>query len=153
MSRYHQGFFKPKHPEKYKGDPTNIVYRSSWEFRLYTHLDSHPNVHKWSSEEFFIPYKSPIDGKWHRYFPDVYVEQINSDGIKKGILIEVKPDAQTRPPDPRTKTTAKGNLSRRYLNEVKTWGINEAKWNAAKEFCADRGWEFVILTEKQLFGK
>lgn len=153
MATYYQGKFKPKHPEKYKGDPTNIIYRSGWELKLFAYLDSHPNVLKWSSEEFFIPYISPIDGRWHRYFPDVYVEQINSEGKKQCILIEVKPDAQTRPPEPKNRLTAKGNVSRRYLNEVKTWGTNEAKWKAAREFCADRGWTFQILTEKQLFGK
>jgi hypothetical protein len=110
-------------------------------------------VQKWSSEEFFIPYISPIDGKWHRYFPDVYVEQINTNGKKQTVLIEVKPDAQTRPPELKNRLTTKGNISRRYLNEVKTWGTNEAKWKAAQEFCVDRGWTFQILTEKQLFGK
>lgn len=150
---YHQGFFKPNNPHKYKGDPTNIVYRSSWELRLFGYLDMHPNVIKWSSEEFFIPYKSPIDGRWHRYFPDVYVEQINKDGKKQTVLIEIKPDAQTRPPDMKNKTTPKGKISRRFLNEVKTWGTNEAKWKAAQEYCIDRGWIFQIMTEKHLFGK
>lgn len=153
MATYYQGKFRPKNPQKYKGDPSNIIYRSSWELRLFNYLDQHPSVQKWSSEEFFIPYISPIDGKWHRYFPDVYVEQINTDGKKQTVLIEVKPDAQTRPPELKNRLTAKGNISRRYLNEVKTWGTNEAKWKAAQEFCIDRGWTFQILTEKQLFGK
>ena len=150
---YHQGRFKPHNAQKYMGDPTNIVYRSGWELKLFTYLDKHPSVTKWGSEEFFIPYISPIDGKWHRYFPDVYVEQINMEGKKQKILIEVKPDSQTRPPSPTGKVTAKGNTSRRYLNEVKTWGVNEAKWKAAREYCLDRGWTFQIMTEKQLFGK
>ncbi len=153
MASYHQGKFRPKNPQKYKGDPTNIIYRSSWELKLFSYLDSHPNVLKWASEELFIPYVSPIDGRWHRYFPDVYVEQINIDGKKQTILIEVKPAGQTVAPNPQTRLTAKGNLSRRYLNEVKTWGVNEAKWKAAQEFCLDKGWQFQILTEKQLFGK
>ena len=150
---YYQGKFKPKHPEKYKGDPTNIIYRSGWELKLFTYLDSHKNVIKWASEELFIPYVSPIDNKYHRYFVDVYVEQINNEGKKEVLLIEVKPDAQTKPPNPQNKLTAKGNISRKYLYEVKTWGVNEAKWKAAREFCLDRGWKFVILTEKELFGK
>jgi hypothetical protein len=153
MTKYHQGKFKPKNPQKYKGDPTNIIYRSGWELKLFSYLDMHPNVLKWASEEFSIPYVSPIDGRWHRYFPDVYVEQINIDGKKQVVLIEVKPAGQTVAPNPQNKLTAKGNLSRRYLNEVKTWGVNEAKWKAAQEFCLDRGWTFQILTEKQLFGK
>lgn len=153
MTKYHQGKFRPKNPQKYKGDPTNIIYRSGWELKLFSYLDMHPNVLKWASEEFSIPYVSPIDGRWHRYFPDVYVEQINIDGKKQVVLIEVKPAGQTVAPNPQNKLTAKGNLSRRYLNEVKTWGVNEAKWKAAQEFCLDRGWTFQILTEKQLFGK
>ena len=153
MAIYHQGYFKPNNPIKYLGDPTGIVYRSSWELKLFSYLDAHPNVLKWASEETIIPYKSPIDGRWHRYYPDVYVEQINSNGIKQKILIEIKPDAQTRPPNPGNKLTSKGGISRRYLNEVKTWGTNEAKWKAAQEYCLDRGWIFQIMTEKQLFGK
>lgn len=150
---YHQGFFRPRNPQKYKGDPTNIVYRSSWELRLFMYLDSHPNVLKWGSEEVIIPYKSPIDNRWHRYFPDVYVEQINIEGKKQTVLIEIKPDAQTRPPDPSRAKTAKGRPSKKYLTEVMTWGVNEAKWKAAEEYCKDRGWVFQIMTEKQLFGK
>jgi hypothetical protein len=150
---YYQGKFKPKNPQKYKGDPTNIIYRSGWELKLFNYLDVHPNVIKWGSEELIIPYKSPIDGRWHRYFPDVYVEQINTDGKKQTILIEVKPEAQTVPPSQNNKLTPKGKVSRKYLNEVMTYGVNDAKWKAAQEFCADRGWNFLIMTEKHLFGK
>ena len=148
---YYQGFFKPKNPQKYIGDPTKIVYRSGWELKVFAYLDAHPSVLKWGSEEYIIPYKSPIVGKWHRYFPDVYVEQINIDGKKQKILIEIKPEAQTRPPA--IQKTSKGKATKRYLTEVATWGVNEAKWIAAREYCADRGWEFQIMTEKQIFGK
>jgi len=150
---YYQGLYKPKNPQKYKGDPTNIVYRSGWELQFFSYLDNHPNVIRWASEELIIPYKSPIDGRWHRYFPDAYVEMINKDGQKQTLLIEIKPAAQTKPPDINNKLTPKGRLSRRYLNEVKTWGVNEAKWIAAKEYCADKGWQFVIMTEAHIFGK
>lgn len=150
---YYQGYFKPKHPQKYKGDPTQIVYRSSWELRLFSYLDAHESVKKWGSEEFFIPYKSPLDNRMHRYFPDVYVEQINSNGELKKILIEIKPEKETRPPLIEQKLTSKGNLSRKYLTEVAKWGVNDAKWKAAREYCLDRGWEFHIMTEKHLFGK
>lgn len=153
MAQYYQGKFKPRNPQKYMGDPTNIVYRSGWELRLFDYLDKHPSVQKWGSEEIVIPYKSPIDGKWHRYFPDVYVEQINIEGKKQKILIEVKPEAQTKPPNLANKMTPKGRVSRRYLTEVMTWGVNEAKWNAAQEYCLDRGWVFQIMTEKDIFGK
>ena len=140
---YH-GKFKPSNPHKYMGDPTNIIYRSLWEFKLMRHLDSHPQVIGWSSEEVIIPYRSPIDGRKHRYFPDFLIKQINNKGIKESILVEVKPRAQTKPPEKSSKIT------KRYLNEVKTWGVNQAKWEAAGEFCKDRGWRFMIMTEKEL---
>jgi hypothetical protein len=140
----YKGFFKPKNPKKYNGDPTNIVYRSSWELKLMMYLDEHKEIVGWSSEEIIIPYRSPIDGKIHRYFPDFKVTKINKDGIKETALIEVKPSTQTKPPEKQSKIT------KRYLTEVKTWGVNEAKWKAAKSFCEDRGWSFHIFTEQEL---
>jgi hypothetical protein len=86
----------------------------------------------------------------HRYFPDFLVKQINKNGIKETILIEVKPKAQTIPPDISKKSTGKGNVSRKYINEVKTWGINQAKWKAAEDYCKDRGWKFQIMHEGHL---
>jgi hypothetical protein len=140
----YSGVFKPKNFCKYKGDPTNIIYRSLWELRLMNYLDVHQDVLEWASEELCIPYKSPIDGKWHRYFPDFWVKQRDVTGNIKIKLIEVKPAAQSVPPIRRTK------LTRRYINEVKTWGINQAKWTAAQRACEEKGWEFVVMTEKEL---
>lgn len=109
-------------------------------------LDKHPDVIQWNSEEITIPYKSPVDNKIHRYFPDFWVKKKNhSDGKIVEVLIEVKPYAQTKPPKPQT-----GKPSRKYLNEVYTWGVNDAKWKAARNYCADRRWEFQIITEKEL---
>ena len=148
MPNYYQGRFKPRNPEKYKGDPTYIIYRSGWELKLMSYLDKHPHVTKWCSEEIIIPYRSPIDGRMHRYFPDFYVEQINKEKRKEKVLIEVKPYAQTQPP--KVQNTKKNKPTKRYLNEVKTWGINSAKWKAAEEFCKDRGYIFRIITENEL---
>jgi hypothetical protein len=140
----YQGYFKPKNPSKYKGDPTNIVYRSSWELKLMMYLDNHSDVINWGSEEIIIPYRSPIDNKIHRYFPDFIVTKINKSGKKETVLIEVKPLSQTKPPKIQEKVTKK------YITEVTNWGINEAKWKAADEYCKDRGWAFHIFTEKEL---
>jgi hypothetical protein len=149
----YKGKFRPNNPHKYKGDPTSVIYRSRWELNLMAYFDSHPNVKWWQSEEVIIPYKSPIDGKYHRYFPDFLVRMINKDGIEETVLIEVKPYSQTMPPDISKKNATKtGRVSRRYLNEVKTYGINDAKWTAAEEFCKDKGWKFIIMTEKEIFG-
>lgn len=147
---YKQGFFKPKHPDKYKGDPTNIVYRSGWELRFFRHLDEQKSVSRWSSEEVIIAYRSPLDSRPHRYFPDCWVEIINNDGTKKVLLVEIKPHAQTIAPLP--KNTTKGKPTRRFITEVATYGVNQAKWDAARAYCAKRGWEFTIVTEEHLFG-
>ena len=98
MANYYKGKFKPKNPKKYIGDPSNIIYRSRWELKLMSYLDKHPHVLEWGSEELIIPYKSPIDGRYHRYFPDFLVKRINKNGQKETILIEVKPEYQTVPP-------------------------------------------------------
>ena len=141
----YKGKYKPQHPAKYKGDPTNIIYRSLWERRLMTYLDKHSDVIQWSSEEFCIGYRSPIDSKVHRYFPDFWVKKRDTKGHINTTVIEVKPKAQCIPPkkDPKH--------PRRYIKQVRTYGINEAKWKAAKSFCKDRDWKFQILTEDNLF--
>jgi hypothetical protein len=140
MTTPHKGKYKVKNPEKYKGDYTNVTYRSSWELKFFNYCDKTPDIIKWSSEEIIIPYKSPIDGKWHRYFPDVWMKTKNGDTY----LIEIKPLKETKEPKKRSRIT------RQYLYEVKTWGINSHKWMAAQEYCKDRGWIFKIITEKEL---
>lgn len=140
----YKGYFKPKNPGKYKGDPSNVIYRSGWELKLMIHLDSHPDVIQWSSEEFCIPYRSPIDGKVHRYFPDFFVKKRNPEGVIESLVIEVKPLKQVIAPKVQSKPT------RKYLKEVQTYGINSAKWKAATDFCESRKWKFVIMTEKEL---
>jgi hypothetical protein len=140
----HRGKFRPDRPAKYLGDPSNIVYRSSWELKFMRYLDSHPNVIKWGSEELIIPYKSPIDNRIHRYFPDFIIHKKSEKGTVECTVVEIKPKDQTKPPEPQTKRTKK------YINEVYTWGINSSKWKAAEQYCKERGWQFVILTEKEL---
>lgn len=144
----YKGFFKPKNPSRYKGDPTNIIYRSSWELKLMSYLDVHPDVIEWSSEEFCIPYVSPIDRRIHRYFPDFYIKKKNTEGITETVVIEVKPKNQVLPP---TVTKTKTNKpTKKYVREVMTYGVNEAKWKAAQAFCEDRKWKFMIMTESEL---
>lgn len=143
----YKGRFSPRYPEKYKGNPTNIVYRSSWELKFMGYLDKNPNVLQWASEEVAIPYRSPLDGKWHRYFPDFIVRMRDADGKTVVKMIEIKPMSQSVPPEVRQKGQ---RITKKYLREVATYGINNAKWEAAKEFCADRNWEFVVLTEKNV---
>lgn len=140
----YKGRFRPRNPQKYLGNPTNIIYRSLWEMKLMKYLDDHPGIEGWASEEVIIPYRSPIDGRVHRYYPDFYIKK-RVDGAVKEMLIEVKPKSQTIPPKKKS-----GKPTFKYINEVKTYGINEAKWKAASEFCKDRNWEFKIMTEHEL---
>jgi len=147
----YKGRFRPANPQKYRGDPSNIVYRSLWEFKFFKFVDLHPDVIWWQSEEVAIPYLSPIDGKMHRYFPDVILHKKVETNKFETIMIEIKPEGQTRPPDISKKNkTPTGRISRRYLNEVKTFGINDAKWKAARQYCTAKGWKFEIMTEKHL---
>ena len=147
VSNYKQGFYKPQHPEKYRGDPTNIVYRSGWEKRVMDWCDTNKNVISWSSEEIVIPYMSPIDNRMHRYFVDFYVEALDNNGKKQVYLLEVKPRGQTQEPMPQKRKT------KRYINEVFTWGVNQAKWKAAENYCKHKGWIFRLITEADLFKK
>jgi len=108
------------------------------------HLDDNPNVIEWSNEEIIIPYLSPVDGKWHRYFPDFYVKSRNRSGKVESLIIEVKPSKQAQAPQKRSRVT------RQYIREVVTWGVNEAKWQAAMKYCEDKNWKFIVVTEKEL---
>lgn len=143
----YKGRYRPSKPEKYKGDPTNIIYRSLLERRFMVYCDTHDSILEWNSEEVVVPYKSPIDNRYHRYFVDFWIRYKSADGTIRASLIEVKPYSQTQEPK---KHVGSNKPTRRYLNEIMTWGVNQAKWKAAREYCLDRKWEFKILTEKQL---
>jgi|TARA_B100001250_G_scaffold93320_1_gene77777 hypothetical protein len=140
----YKGKYKPKHPRKYKGDPTNIIYRSLWERKFMMYCDSSNNILEWCSEEIALPYRSPIDNRVHRYFPDFYIKVRESTGIIKKYIIEVKPKKQTLEPIPQKRKT------KSYIYEVYEYAKNQAKWEAAREFCKDRKWEFKIITENEL---
>ena len=139
----YKGWFTPKHRSKYKGDSDNVVYRSSWELRVMKWLDENPSVIWWASEELIIKYKSPIDQKIHRYFPDFIVRLKQKNGTESTVVIEIKPQKQTVKPEQKRKT-------KRYLQEAATYAINQEKWRAADLFCKEHGWQFKVLTEKDI---
>jgi len=139
----YKGTFAPKNPLKYKGDAKNIIYRSLWELRVMKYLDDNVRVIWWASEELAIPYKSPVDQKIHRYFPDFIVKLQQKDGSIKTFILEVKPAAQTKQPKQRKQT-------KRFITESITYAINQEKWRAADLFCKEHGWQFKIITEKEL---
>ena len=140
----YKGKYYPSFPRKYKGDPTNIIYRSLWERKFMVYCDKNQNILEWASEEIAIPYRSPIDNRVHRYFPDFYMKVKETNGRIKNYVIEVKPAKQTKPPK-KPKRQTKG-----YIREAYEYAKNQAKWKMAKEFCADRQWEFKVVTEKEL---
>jgi hypothetical protein len=139
----YKGKYKPSYPKKYKGDPTNIIYRSLWERKFMVYCDKNENVLEWSSEEIALPYKSPLDNRIHRYFPDFYIKVKEGNKIQK-YLIEIKPKKQVREPKIQTKKT------KSYIYEVTEYAKNQAKWKSAQEFCEDRQWKFKIITEDEL---
>lgn len=140
----YKGTYRPINRKKYIGDPNKITYRSLWERSFMVYCDKNDAILAWASEEVVIPYISPIDNKVHRYFPDFFIKVRQKDRSIKNMLIEIKPKKQCSPPKiPKRKT-------KNYLNEVKTWGVNQAKWKAAKEWCDDRKFEFKLITENEL---
>ena len=140
----YKGKYYPSYPRKYKGDPTNIIYRSLWERKFMVYCDKNESILEWASEEIAIPYRSPIDNRVHRYFPDFYMKVKEMNGRIKRYVIEVKPAKQTKPPaKPKRQTTG-------YIREAYEYAKNQAKWKMAREFCADRQWEFKVVTEKEL---
>jgi hypothetical protein len=134
----YSGRYQVINRNKYKGDPDAVVYRSMWEKYVFAWCDTNPKVKKWSSEEIVIPYYYDVDKKYHRYFPDIYIQLED-----KTILVEIKPDKETKPPTGQKRT-------KRYINEGLTYIKNMNKWEAAEEFCKDRKWEFQIWTEDTL---
>lgn len=141
---YYKRKYVPINPQKYVGDPTNIIMRSSWETKFAIWCDRNPSVIKWNSEETVVPYVCPTDNKWHRYFIDFKIQIRDKTGTLKTYLIEIKPEKQTKPPEMPSRKT------KRFLLEAATYVKNEAKWNAALTFAKDRGWDFIIITERHL---
>ena len=143
-TKTYKGKFRVDNPGKYKGDIINIVYRYILELRFMKRCDKNQSVEEWGSETVIVPYISPIDRKAHRYFVDFYVKVRNKNGGLQKYLIEIKPERFTKPPAiPKKKT-------KRFIDEVFQYSVNDAKWKAAFEFCKDRNMTFMILTEKDL---
>lgn len=149
---FKQGYYRLQNPEKYIGDPNNIIIRSSWEQRFASWCDMHPKIKRWSNESLEIPYISPIDNKKHRYYIDFCIEVVKESGTIQPYLIEVKPNSQIKPPDP---ALLEGNRTlqkmKRYNWQLKTYIINKAKFEAAVKFANERGYKFAIADENFLF--
>mgnify|MGYP001502688404 CR=1 FL=1 len=140
----YKGRYKPLNPKKYKGDSSQVIYRSLWERKLMVYCDNTDAILEWGSEEVIIPYRSPWDGRIHRYFPDFYMKIKENDGKVKRYVIEVKPLRYCVPP-------TKGRKQKKtFIREVAEYAKNQAKWKAARSFCEMRQLNFKIVTEKEL---
>lgn len=142
--KYHQGIFRPKHPEKYIGNVKNIKFRSGLELKYFQRIDENPNIIKWASEEFSIPYILSINGKKHNYFPDILIMYKAKDGTIKKTLIEIKPYNFLFPPKKPKRITQS------YIKRLEEYTKNIDKWKFAKQYCEQNNMNFVILTEKNL---
>lgn len=140
--KFKQGFYYPKNKEKFIGNE-KAVYRSGLELSYFRLLDNNDSVLKWGSEEVVIPYF--FDKKLHNYFVDLFVIFKLKNGQTKKCIIELKPYCQVEQPkwSPRRK-------KENYINECYTWQKNKAKWIAASKYAKERGWEFHVLTEKDI---
>ena len=137
--KFSQGFFTPTHPEKYIGKGS-IKYRSSWELRFMNFLDTHPSVKQWASEAISIKYENTVAKKVKSYVPDFFIIYEDSNGNRKGELVEIKPHKETT-------LEAAGRSTKNQIQAV----VNQAKWAAAAEFCKRNGLKFRVVTEHDMF--
>ncbi len=146
-----QGVYQLQNPSKYNGPLTDggVLYRSSWESRVFYYMDHNLNVIEWSSEGLVIPYIFALDGKPHRYYPDVVCKINTKDGIKT-FIIEIKPKKQTiEPTKPKNRSLSR---KKRYETEMFTFIKNTNKWDATEAYCEKNGYEFKLFTEDTIFG-
>lgn len=140
----YKGRYRVLNPSKYRGEINNVIYRSLWELKFMKWCDGNLSILEWGSETVIIPYVSPLDKKVHRYFVDFFIKVADKEDKIQKYLIEIKPEKFTKPPAiPKRKT-------KQFIDEVFQYGVNEAKWKAAFEYCEDRKMKFIILTEKDL---
>ena len=146
-SGFVQGYFKPNNRNKYVG-PEPVIYRSSWERKFMMWCDTNEFVIKWSSEPVGIQYWSTISSKTRTYNPDFYVLVKKQDGTNEQLLVEIKPEAQIKKPEPPKTKSKKSNENYRYLAEQ--YVTNRDKYIAAQQYAKERGWRFVVMTENSL---
>ena len=140
MAKSYRGLYRPTNPKKYVGNTKQIVYRSLLERRFMRYCDLNEDILYWASEELPVRYYNPLDKKYHRYFPDFVVKTVNNEKY----MIEIKPSrhiAKPKPPKKKTKS---------YMRESFEYIKNQAKWQAAKSYCDDKGMKFKLITEKDL---
>lgn len=135
----YSGRYVVKNKSKYRGDYSDVIYRSLWEKAAFKWCDENKNVRSWSSEEVVVPYLYEVDKRYHRYFVDLRITYTNGNTV----LVEIKPDKDTRPPTGSRRT-------KKYITEGYTYIKNQNKWKAAEEYAKDHGYTFEIWTEYTL---
>lgn len=139
MSKFAQGIYEVKNPQKYVGK-SKPKYRSGWELTFMMFCDNNKSVINWASESIHIPYRNPLTGKQTIYIPDFFVVYENKFGKQVAELVEIKPKKQT--------------LIENKVVSAKDRAIvavNHAKWQAASAFCKRLGITFRVITENELF--
>ena len=139
MSRFAQGKFALKNPQKYVGGKSP-TYRSSWEFAFMKMCDENTAITKWASEAISIPYRNPLSGKMTIYVPDFFIVYTDKTGKQQVELIEVKPKNHTF-------QESVGNSRYNKLHFV----VNQAKWGAARAWCKQKGIVFRVINEGDIF--
>lgn len=138
MSKFAQGLYDLKNPEKYagKGRPR---YRSGWEHAFMRFCDTNEHILQWASESVSIPYRNPLTGKQTIYVPDFLITYRNRANQMVAELIEIKPKKQS---------VIESKASARDRAAV---AVNYAKWDAAVKWCRRNGLTFRVVTEDDIF--
>jgi TnsA endonuclease N terminal len=139
VSKYAQGTFQIKNPEKYVGKKTP-TYRSGWEHVFMTFCDNNPAILQWASEAIHINYQNPLTGRNTIYVPDFFIVYADKAGQTHAEVIEVKPTKETT-------LEAAGKSPRAQAAAI----VNAAKWQAANAWCKNQGLRFRVVTENEIF--
>jgi len=158
-----QGYYKVRNKEKYIGDPSLIVYRSSWEFAFCKWADYSPSILRWSSEPIKIPYydriskleeckklgldpNNPKNWVIKNYNTDFWVEVDKGGDRPEKWFVEVKPKHKLKKPSPPPPNSPLKEI-KRFNIQAKEYIINEAKFAALDEWAKKHGAKFYIFTE------
>lgn len=161
-----QGYAVIANTDKYVGDPSKIIYRSTWEFAFIKYCDASPSVVKWSSEPIAVKYfdkvsklvecqkykldpNNPSNWIQKNYYIDFWCMVDNGNGEIKKLFIEIKPSNKLVKPVPPPKD-ASPSVIKKFNTIAKEYLINEEKFKAMKKYAESNGAEFHIFTEKTL---
>lgn len=149
--RYMSGKYKVRNKEKYVGDPNEIIFRSSYERKFMVFCDLDESVLRWSSEPYSIPYLDTVSEKKRNYFVDFYARIKVPDGHVQDYLVEVKPRKKLNKPLPPNRESL--HKLKNYNSAMHEYLTNLSKFTAAKSYALKIGYKFIIVTEKELYGK